>query len=123
MSTMSSADEIILNEQKAERKKTLIKFARDLKISYSIWIKIGGIISGSLILSYLFTRFIIGWDLFYETDLNYTMIFLIITVLFFVFVSLCWFGAFFLYNTKHRRNTKYKSQSIERGGTAHGKKT
>jgi len=28
----------------------------------------------------------------------------------------CWLVAFFLYNTKHRRTTKYKSLDIGRGG-------
>lgn len=122
MSTMYSAEESKLNEQKAERKQTLIKFAQDLKVSFLIWIKIGGIISGGIVLAYLFTRFIMGWDLFYETDLNYILIFLMITILFFVSVCFCWFGAFFLYNTKYRRPNKYKEQEIGRGGITHGKK-
>ena len=116
MPLMSGAEERQKLYLKEERKQTLLKFWQDLKASYLIWIKIGGIITGVLILVYLFTRFVIKWDLFYETDLKYMTIFFIIFILFLVSVGLCWLGAYFLYNTKHKRNTKYKDQDIGRGG-------
>ena len=116
MPLMSGAEERQKLDLKEERKQTLLKFWQDLKASYLIWIRIGGIITGALILVYLFTRFVIKWDLFYETDLKYSTIFFIIFVIFLVSVGLCGLGAYFLYNTKHKRNTKYKDQDIGRGG-------
>lgn len=116
MPLMSGSEERQIRDLKDERKQTLLNFWHDIKDSYIIWIKIGGIITGGLILVYLFARFVIKWDLFYETDLKYMTIFFIIFILFFVSVGLCWIGAYFLYNTKHKRNTKYKDQDIGRGG-------
>jgi len=121
MPIMTSADERKMRELKEERKQTIIKFAQDIKASFKIWVKVGGIATGMLILAYLFARFVIEWDLFYETDLKYSTIFFLV-FLFFVFsVIACWLVAFFLYNTKHRRNTKYKD--IADGSEKNAEKT
>ncbi len=119
MSIISEAEEKKQREIKAERKQVFIKFAQYFKASFVIWIKLGGIISGGLILTYLFAKFVIKWDLFYETDLNYSTILFIIFVLFLLSVLVCWFVAFMLYNTKHKRNTKYKDSRKWHGGNRH----
>ncbi|MBD5111499.1 MAG: hypothetical protein HDT42_03055 [Ruminococcaceae bacterium] len=119
MSIISSAEERKLRELKAERKQIFIKFAQDLKSSFIIWIKLGGIISGVLILAYLFAKFVMKWDLFYETDLKYSKIFFAVFIFFLLSVIVCWLVAFLLYNTKHKRNTRYKDTGIGRGGNNH----
>lgn len=107
MPIMSSAEEQKKSELKGERIQTLKKFAEDIKASFLVWIKIGSLVSGLLILLYLSTKFILKWDLFYETDLKYSTILFIMFILLLVLVIACWFVAFFLYNTKHKRNTRY----------------
>lgn len=119
MPVISSAEERKQRELKAERMQTFIKFAQDLKASFMIWIKVGGVISGSLILVYLFAKFVISWDLFYETDLKYSTIFFVIFIFFLLSVVACWLIAFLLYNTKHKRNTKYRDSEIGRGDNNH----
>lgn len=79
--------------------------------SLFIGIKIGGTAMIIAILLYLAAKWLLKWDLFYETDLKYPYIVLIITIMFFVIALLCFFVAFILYNTKHRRNTKYKEDN------------
>ncbi len=99
-----------------EHKETLIKFFSDFKTSFLIWIKIGGIAMGSVILLYLFARFILKWDILYETNVNFSTGFFIVAMGSIISIIACWLVAFFLYNTKHRRTTKYKSLDIGRGG-------
>lgn len=106
-------------ELKRERRQTLMKFAQDLKVSFKIWIKGGGILTAAIILAYLFARFVLDWDLFYETDLRYSSIFFAVFVFFVISVAICWLVAFILFNTKHRRNTRYKERvRIQGGGNA-----
>lgn len=111
MSVRTSEEEKNLSEKKNERKKAFQKFKVDFISSFLIGIKIGGIILGIAILIYLGAKWLLKWDLFYETDLKYSSILLIITIIFSIIVFLCCFVAWILYNTKHRRNTKYKTTS------------
>lgn len=106
------------NQQVVEntRKETLVKFFCDFKESFLIWIKIGGITVAGVILLYLFARFILKWDILYETNVNFSAGFFVVAIGFIISIVVCWFVAFFLYNTKHRRTTKYKSLDIGRGG-------
>jgi len=100
-------------ELKRERRQTLMKFAQDLKVSFKIWIKGGGILTAAIILAYLFARFVL------ETDLRYSSIFFAVFVFFVLSVAICWLVAFILFNTKHRRNTRYKERvRIQGGGNA-----
>lgn len=119
MSIISSAEESKLRELKARRKQIFIKFAQDLKASFVIWIKLGGIISCGLILAYIFAKFVLKWDLFYEIDLKYSTIFFAVFIFFLLSVVVCWLVAFLLYNTKHKRNTKYKDTGMKHGGNNH----
>ncbi len=100
--------------------ETFNKFFSDFKVSFLIWVKIGGILSGSIILIYLIARFVVSWDILYETNVDFAAIFLGLTIGFTLAILACWFVAFFLYNTKHRRNTKYKPLDIGRGGHKNG---
>lgn len=116
MPVMTSLEERQQKELQEERKQTLVKFFEDLKTSFLIWIKIGAAITGAFILLYLIATFLFKWDLFYETDLDFKTIFFAVFIFFIIAVVACWLVAFFLYNTKHRRNTKYKTQDVGRGG-------
>jgi len=120
MPILTSTEERQKKELQEERKRTFINFFEDLKNSFLIWIKIGASITGGLIILYLIATFLFKWDLFYETGLNFRTIFLAIFIFFLVAVGICWLVALFLYNTKHRRNTKYKAQDIGRGGQTNG---
>ena len=116
MPIMNSAEERRQNELKEERKQTLAKFFDDFKASFIIWIRIGGITVGVMILIYLFAKIAYSWDLFYESDLEFQSIFFAVFIFFTVAIAACWFIAFFLYNTKHKRNTKYKTGENSQGG-------
>ncbi len=122
MLIMTSSDEKKQREIREERKQTFIKFLQDLSASFKIWMKIGGVVSAFLIIAYLFARLILNWNLFYETDLDYSKMFFMIFIFFAFCVLACWLVAFFLYNTKHRRNTKYKEHDISCGGNNNAKK-
>ena len=116
MPIMNSAEERRQNELKEERKQTLAKFFDDFKTSFIIWIRIGGITVGVMILIYLFAKIAYSWDLFYESDLEFQSIFFAVFIFFTVAIAACWFIAFFLYNTKHKRKTKYKTGENSQGG-------
>lgn len=120
MSVLTSVEEQKLQEQKEEHKQTLIKFTYDFKTSFLIWIKISGIVALVAVLVYLISKFIFRWDILYETDLPISSIFLAAFFMFVFSVIACWLVAFFLYNTKHRRNTKYKTLDVRRGGARNG---
>lgn len=120
MSVLTSAEERKLQEQKEERKQTMIKFTYDFKTSFLIWIKISGIVVLATVLLYLISKFVFYWDILYETDLPVSSMFLVAFFMFVFSVIVCWFVAFFLYNTKHRRNTKYKVLDVGRGGKRNG---
>ncbi len=108
MGITTNSDELKFRDEKTERIKTLRKFREDFLSSFKIWIKIGCIGSAAVILLYIFLRFVLNWDLFYETDINYPLIFLVACILLVSLIFVCWLGASFLYNTQHRRNTKYR---------------
>ena len=108
MAVTTNSEELKFRDEKDERRKTLRKFREDFFASFRIWIKIGCICSVAVILLYVFLRFVLKWDLFYETDLNYPLIFLVVCILLVILIFVCWLGASFLYNTQHRRNTKYR---------------
>lgn len=110
MPILTSEEEKQLLDKKNERKKTIGKFKDDYLLSFMIGIRIGGITLGAAIVIYLTAKWLFKWDLFYETDLKYSSIFLAITIIFMVLVVICWFVAFILYNTKHKRNTKYTDE-------------
>ena len=98
-------------ERKKDFRDARKKFLQDYLSSLSIGAKVGGIALIASIALYLIAKFAFRWDLFYETDLNYTLIFLLITIIFIVIVVLCIFVAIILFNTKHKRNTKYEEFS------------
>ena len=108
MAVTTNSEELKFRDEKDERRNTLRKFREDFFASFRIWIKIGCICSAAVILLYVFLRFVLKWDLFYETDLNYPLIFLVVCILLVILIFVCWLGASFLYNTQHRRNTKYR---------------
>lgn len=107
MPILTSLEEKRKKELQEERKQTLVKFFEYLKASFFIWIKIGAVITCAFILLYLIATFLFKWDLFYETGLDFKAIFFAVFIFFIMAVVICWLVAFFLYNTKHRRNTKY----------------
>lgn len=108
MSIRTSEEEKLLLERRNERKQAIKKFKSDFISSFFIGLKIGVIGLGLIVVAYLVAKLLFNWDLFYETDLEYTDIVFAIMVVFFIMVALCCFVAFILYNTKHIRNTKYK---------------
>lgn len=116
MPIISNSEDNTQQSIKNERKETLIKFFSDFRVSFLIWIKIGGIAVGGIIILYLLARFIFKWDILYETNVNYSTVFLVVAIGFIISIIACWFVAFFLYNTKHHRGTKYKPLDIGRGG-------
>lgn len=113
MPMLTQAEEKQLQQQKEERLQIILKFRDEFLVSFIMGIKICGIAVGAIIVLYLLTKWVFKWDLFYETDLNYSSIFFVITVIFFLLVLLCWIVAFILYNTKHVRNTKYSVRNNE----------
>lgn len=117
MPILTSVEERQKKERLEERKQMLIKFLGDLISSFRIWMMIGAVITVVLILIYLLLTFIFKWDLLYETNLDFKAIFFSVFISFVIAIIVCWLVAFFLYNTKHRRNIKkYKVQDIGRGG-------
>ncbi len=121
MPMLTSEEERKKQERSAELRLTFRKFFEDFLTSFKIWIKIAGILDGILIIGYLFARFIVRWDAFYETQLDFTVIFFLIALFFLIILISCWLVAFFLYNTHHRRNTKYKTYDVGRGGERGGR--
>ena len=109
MAIRTSEEEKLLSEKRSERKQAIKKYGSDFLSSFLIGIKAGGIGLVLVIVVYLMAKLLFKWDLFYETDLEYTAIVLVVTIIFFIMVVLCCFIAFILYNTKHTRNTKYKT--------------
>ncbi|MGN0470860.1 MAG: hypothetical protein ACI4GV_08100 [Acutalibacteraceae bacterium] len=107
MPILTSEEEKQIATQKAEMKSTLSKFKSDYLSSLFLGIKVGGVSLAFLVLIYFIAKYIFSWDLFYETDLNYSAIFMLIAAIFFAVVILCIIVAVILFNTKHRRNTKY----------------
>ncbi len=109
MSIRTSEEEKLLLEKRNERKQAIKKYGSDFLSSFLIGIKAGGIGLALLVVAYLVAKLLFKWDLFYETDLEYTAIVFAVTIIFFAMVVLCCVIAFILYNTKHTRNTKYKA--------------
>ena len=109
MPLLTSAEERRQQEKKEEKRQTLRNFALDMKSSFKIWIKVIGAASLLLIAVYLFLRFVLKWDLLYETEMDYRKLFYVCFGISAGAVIVCWLGALWLYNTKHRRKTKYKS--------------
>ncbi|MBK6088551.1 hypothetical protein [Ruminococcus difficilis] len=107
MAIRTEEEEKRLSEKRSNRKKAFAKFREDFMASFLLGIKAGGILTGALIVLYLAAKFIFRWDLFYETDLNYAAIFLVLTIVFAFLVLICIMIAVILYNNKHKRNTKY----------------
>lgn len=108
MSLRTSEEEKLLSERKDERKKVFQKFKSDFLYSFLIGIRMGAIILVAVIIIYLIAKYLLNWDLFYETDLDYDSIVFVFTIMLFALTALFCSIAFILYNTKHKRNTKYK---------------
>jgi len=109
MPVLSSAEEKKQQETKEKRRQTLLTFVHDIKTSFSVWIKLGGFIFGFLSVAYLFAKFVLKWDLFYETDVKYPTILFWLGLAFVGFMIACWVVAFIYYNKPHKRNTKYNN--------------
>ena len=110
MAIRTDEEEKRLSEKRSDRKKAFVKFRDDFMASFLLGIKAGGIITAAVIVIYLAAKFIFRWDLFYETDLNYPAIMLIMAILFAVLIIICVIIAVILYNNKHKRNTKYAKE-------------
>lgn len=109
MSIRTSEEEKNLLERRNERKEAIKKYKNDFMSFFIMGIKSGSVALGAVIIIYLIAKWLFNWDLFYETDLDYTSIVFVVVIIFLVMVVLCCVIAFILYNTKHRRNTKYKT--------------
>ena len=82
---------------------------RQQYFSSMLWgLRIGGGSLGVIIVLYFFAKWIFRWDLFYETDLDYELVFLILAIISLLIVIICIVVAVILFNTKHKRKTKYK---------------
>ncbi len=108
MSVLSSAEEKKRREIKEERRQALEKTVQYMASSFLIGIKFGGIMFLAAIVAYFIAKYLLQWDLFYETDVNYPSLCFKVVAFLLIILVLCWLGAFILYNTKHKRNTKYK---------------
>lgn len=106
--SIRTSEEKLLLEKRNEQKQAVEKFKSDFISSFVIGFKIGGIGLILLVVVYLVAKILFNWDLFYETDLEYTDIVFALAVVFLFVVGLSCLVAFILYNTKHSRNTKYK---------------
>lgn len=109
MPLLTSAEERRQQEKKEEKRQTLRNFALDMKSSFKIWIKVIGAASLLLIAVYLFLRFVLKWDLLYETEMDYRKLFYACFGISAFAVMVCWGVAYLLYKTQHRRKTKYKN--------------
>ena len=109
MSIRTAEEEKRILEKQTDRKRAFLKFREDFMTSFLLGIKVGGILTLSIIVLYLIAKWIFKWDLFYETDLNYSTIVFVLAVFFAALILLCVIIAFILYNNKHKRNTKYTS--------------
>ena len=116
MSVLSSAEEKKQQEIKEKRRQTLLTFGRDIKASFAVWMKLGGFIFAFLSVAYLFAKFVLKWDLFYETDVKYSTILFWLGLSFLGFMIACWVVAFINYNKPHKRNTKYNDYVVDRRG-------
>lgn len=116
MPILTSEEEKQKSNRKQELKSVILKFRDDYLSSFLIGIKVGGLFLASAIIIYLVAKLGFKWDLFYETDLKYSSIFLFITAMFFIIVILCIIVAVILFNTKHKRNTKYRNSDNNTGG-------
>lgn len=108
MSVLTSAEEKKRQEIKDERRQALEKTVQFMASSFLVGIKLGGFMLLTAIVVYFFAKYLLQWDLFYETDVKYPSLCFKAVVFLLVIMILCWIGAFILYNTKHKRNTKYK---------------
>jgi len=96
-----------LLERKTERKKTFKELTGHYLKSFVLGVKIAGITMAVVILIYLLLKFLGDWDLFYETDVDYLSLFFAMGIFFGGIVIICLLVAFWLFNNKHKRNTKY----------------
>lgn len=108
MAVITSAEEKIQQDRKEERRQTLAKFWQYFRRSFLFGIKVGAALLLIVILAYCCAKYIFKWDLFYETDVKYSLLCLIAFAALLVIMFVCWVGGFVLYNTPHTRNTKYK---------------
>ena len=99
MSILTDEEEKIKSIRKKEIKDASIKFKGYYLSSLFLGLKVGVLSLAAVIILYLVAKWVFRWDLFYETDLEYSSIFLCIVV------------AIILFNTKHKRNTKYDNDN------------
>ena len=116
MPILTNEEEKIKLTEKKEMKDAIRKYKKDYLSSLVLGLKVGGLSLAGVIILYLIVKLIFKWDLFYETDLKYASIFLFITFVFLFVVFLCIVVAIILFNTKHKRNTKYPTANSTRGG-------
>lgn len=94
-----------------ELKLIFRKFSKNFWNHFIFGLKVIGIFSALIILIYIVFK-IAGFDFLYETNLQLSSSLGIIFVLFIMLVLVFIFMAFLLFNTKHRRNTKYTNKII-----------
>ncbi len=116
MPILTSEEEKIKLTRKKEFKDAAMKFKGVYLSSLALGLKVGGLSLAGVILLYLIAKWIFRWDLFYETDLEYALIFSVVAFIFLFVVFLCIVVAIILFNTKHKRNTKYSTVNDTRGG-------
>lgn len=108
MSIRTREEERERREQRIEREEILGKFAGEMFKMFKIWIRMDALFMVILMLVYLFLVFVRDWDFFYDTDIKGTTIFLLLFTGSSMAVIVCGLVALFLYNTKHKRDTKYE---------------
>ena len=111
MSILTDEEEKIKSIRKKEIKDASIKFKGYYLSSLFLGLKVGVLSLAAVIILYLVAKWVFRWDLFYETDLEYSSIFLFITFVFMFVVFLCIVVAIILFNTKHKRKTKYDNDN------------
>lgn len=111
MAIRTSEEEKKLQQKRRDFKTAFRKFRDMFLVSFRLGYKFGGILLGVLIVAYLIAKFLFRWDLFYETDLDYPAIVLILAAIFAVLMIACIIVSIVLYKNKHSRNTKYTASS------------
>ena len=107
MAIRTSEEEKRIQQKRLNFKTAFRKFRDMFFISFRLGIKFGGILLAVLIAAYVIAKFLFRWDLFYETDLNYPAIAIILAAIFSVLMIACIIVSIVLYKNKHSRNTKY----------------
>jgi len=111
MPILTSEEQNLKMKRKQEIMGAITQFRKQY-ISSMLWgLKIGGISLGTVIVLYFLAKLIVRWDLFYETDLDYDLVFLTFAGICLFIVIICIVVAVILFNTKHKRKTKYQKKT------------